>query len=90
MANNFVHMELNTTDPEKAKAFYGQLFPGWKLAGMQGAEDDYTLIAIENGVGGGIMKHPMPGAPSIWSECMVWIDSITSSAGRCCAGSRCR
>ena len=23
----------------------------------------------------------MPGAPSIRSECMVWIESITSSAG---------
>ena len=23
----------------------------------------------------------VPGAPSIWSECIVWIESITSSAG---------
>ncbi len=30
MANPFVHVELNTTDIEKAKTFYGQLF-NWKL-----------------------------------------------------------
>jgi predicted enzyme related to lactoylglutathione lyase len=28
MANPFVHVELNTTDPAKAKAFYGKLFDG--------------------------------------------------------------
>ena len=26
MANAFVHVELNTTDVEKSKAFYGKLF----------------------------------------------------------------
>ena len=30
MANPFVHVELSTTDPAKAKSFYGQLFD-WKL-----------------------------------------------------------
>jgi len=34
MANPFVHVELNATDPEKAKAFYGKLF-AWKLEDMQ-------------------------------------------------------
>ena len=33
MANPFVHIELNTSDPEKAKSFYGSLFD-WKLADM--------------------------------------------------------
>ena len=28
MANPFVHVELNTTDPEEAKAFYRELFTG--------------------------------------------------------------
>lgn len=31
MGNPFVHVELNTTDREKAKAFYRGLFD-WKLA----------------------------------------------------------
>ena len=30
MANPFVHVELNTTDVSRAKAFYGKLFD-WKL-----------------------------------------------------------
>lgn len=30
MANPFVHVELNTTDPARAKEFYGKLF-AWKL-----------------------------------------------------------
>ena len=30
MGNPFVHVELNTTDVAKAKAFYGKLFD-WKL-----------------------------------------------------------
>jgi hypothetical protein len=66
MANNFVHIELNTTDPEKAKHFYGGLFPGWKLEDMPMPEGTYTMVRIENGIGGGMMKHPMPGQPSIW------------------------
>jgi predicted enzyme related to lactoylglutathione lyase len=65
MANTFVHLELNTTDPEKAKAFYGQLFGDWKLEATP-AVADYTMIRVANGIGGGIMKHPMPGQPSIW------------------------
>ena len=30
VANPFVHVELNTSDPEKAKAFYSKLFD-WQL-----------------------------------------------------------
>jgi predicted enzyme related to lactoylglutathione lyase len=66
MANNFVHIELNTTDPDKAKGFYGHLFPGWKLEDMPGSHGSYTMINIEKSTGGGIMKHPMEGQPSIW------------------------
>jgi uncharacterized protein len=66
MANAFVHMELNTTDPDKSKAFYGHLFSGWKLEDMVMPDGNYTMIRVEKGTGGGIMKHPMPGQPSIW------------------------
>ena len=65
MANPFVHIELNTTDPAKAKSFYGALFD-WQLEDMQMEMGTYTLIRVGNGTGGGIMKHPMPGQPSIW------------------------
>ena len=68
MANPFVHVELNTTDLAKAKAFYSKLFD-WKLEDMPGGESpagDYTLVKVGEGTGGGMMKHPMPGAPSAW------------------------
>jgi len=66
MANAFVHVELNTTDVEKSKAFYGKLFE-WKLEDMQMGDGlAYTMIGVGKGTGGGIMKHPTPGAPSTW------------------------
>jgi len=65
MANAFVHVELNTTDVDKAKSFYGQLFD-WKLQDSPMADGTtYTLISAGEGPGGGMMKHPM-GGPSIW------------------------
>jgi hypothetical protein len=42
MANPFVHVELNTTDVEKAKSFYSQMFD-WKMEDMNmGPSDTYT------------------------------------------------
>ena len=65
MANPFVHLELNTSDLEKAKGFYGKLFD-WQLEDMQGPFGTYTIIKVGEGTGGGMMKHPMPGAPTLW------------------------
>ena len=65
MANPFVHLELNTTDLEKAKAFYSQLFD-WKTQDMPMPQGTYTLIDVGGGTGGGMMAQPMPGAPSAW------------------------
>ena len=63
MANPFVHVELNTTDLGKAKEFYGALFD-WKMEDVPNM--DYTVINVGEGTGGGMMKHPVPGAPSSW------------------------
>ena len=66
MANPFVHIELATTDVAKAKSFYGKLFD-WQLEDMpMGDGATYTMVRVGDGTGGGIMKNPMPGAPSIW------------------------
>ncbi len=66
MTNPFVHVELNTTDLDKAKSFYTSLFD-WKLNDMpMGGSDTYTMIEVGEGTGGGMMKHPVPGAPSAW------------------------
>ena len=66
MANPFVHIELNTIDPEKARTFYSHLFD-WKLQDMDmGPSGTYTMIDVGNGTGGGLLKNPMPGVPSFW------------------------
>jgi predicted enzyme related to lactoylglutathione lyase len=68
MPNPFVHVELNTSDVAKAKDFYGKLF-AWKLddVPMGPGSESYTMIGVgDGGTGGGMMKHPMPGAQSAW------------------------
>lgn len=66
MGNPFVHVELNTTNVDKAKKFYGQLFD-WELEDVEmGPSGLYTMIKTGTGTGGGMLKHPMPGEPSTW------------------------
>jgi predicted enzyme related to lactoylglutathione lyase len=66
MANPFVHVELNTTDLTKAKSFYSGLFD-WNLTEIpMGPGAAYTMIGVGEGTGGGMMTHPVPGAPSAW------------------------
>src|SRR5215831_7863892 len=83
MANPFVHVELNTTDVEKAKTFYSQLF-GWEFNEVpMGPGETYTIIKVGEGTGGGILKNPMPGVPSFWLA-YVLVDDIgeaTKKAG---------
>src|ERR1700743_2960299 len=77
MANAFVHVELTTTDVEKAKAFYGKLFD-WKLQDVPLGDGTYTTIGVGQGTGGGIMKPPLPGAPSSWLA-YVSVDDIKAA-----------
>src|SRR5215813_8477182 len=81
MPNAFVHNELTTTDVDKAKAFYLGLFD-WKLEEMQmGPSGTYTMIKIGDKTAGGILKHPMPGEPSIWVPYML-VDEIKSATAK--------
>jgi predicted enzyme related to lactoylglutathione lyase len=77
MANPFVHVELNTTDVSKAKTFYGSLF-NWELEDVPMPGGTYTLIKVGEGTGGGLMKHPIPGAPSMWLA-YVLVDDIAAA-----------
>jgi uncharacterized protein len=77
MPNPFVHVELDTTDLEKAKAFYTKLFD-WKLESFPMPQGEYTMIRVGEGTGGGMMKHPVPDAPSTWLA-YVLVDDIESS-----------
>ena len=76
MANPFIHVELNTSDPEKAKAFYAKLFQ-WQLEEVPNPAvptGSYTMIKVGAGTGGGIMKQ-IPGGPSGWLA-YVEVDDI--------------
>ena len=87
MANPFVHVEVNTTDVDKAKRFYGQLFD-WQLEdvemgpggppGLLASKGRYTMIKPGTGTGGGMLKQPVPGAPSSW-QAYVAVEDIAAS-----------
>jgi predicted enzyme related to lactoylglutathione lyase len=81
MANPFVHVELATTDIEKAKKFYGQLFT-WKLEDMpMGPDLVYTMVQVGEGTGGGMMKQLIPNAPSAWLA-YVNVDDVKASTAK--------
>ncbi len=42
------------------------------------AHGTYTLIGVGEGTGGGMMQHPVPGAPSMWLP-YVAVDDIDAS-----------
>ena len=75
MANPFVHIELHTQDPEKAKSFYSKLFD-WTLEDYP--DMNYTIIQVGKGTGGGMMKSPMPDALPQWVP-YILVDDIAAS-----------
>jgi predicted enzyme related to lactoylglutathione lyase len=81
MANPFVHVELMSTDVNRSKEFYGKLFD-WKMQDMPNpATGTYTLINVGEGTGGGMMKNPMPGAPSSWMA-YVSVDDVKAATSK--------
>jgi uncharacterized protein len=81
MANPFVHVELASTDVEKAKSFYRSMFD-WQLKDEDmGGGMTYTMISVGEGTGGGMMSHPVPGAPSAWLA-YVLVDDITAATAK--------
>ncbi len=81
MPNPFVHVELNTTDVARAKAFYEKLFT-WKLKDEPMPEGyTYTMINVGKGTGGGMMKQLMPDTPSAWMP-YVLVDDIETATAR--------
>lgn len=79
MANPFVHVELNTADPTKAKAFYSKLFE-WQLEDIPNSavpNGNYTIINVGEGTGGGLMQQ-VPGGPSGWLS-YVGVDDVRAA-----------
>ena len=82
MPNPFVHVELNTPDPVRAKAFYAKLFQ-WQLEdapGTAASHGGYTMIKVGQGTGGGMMKQ-VPGGPSGWVA-YVEVDDIRAATDK--------
>ncbi len=75
----FVHMELATDDPARAKSFYKQLF-GWKLTDQKMPDGSvYTMFDTRaGGPGGGIMQKMMPDQPTAWLP-YVGVKSVKKS-----------
>lgn len=79
MPNPFVHVELNSSNPEKAKEFYSQLFD-WELEDVPNPimpNGKYTLVKVGQGTGGGIMQK-CEGGPVGWLA-YVAVDDIRAS-----------
>jgi predicted enzyme related to lactoylglutathione lyase len=83
MHNPFIHVELDTNNLPKAKAFYGKLF-NWKLKDMDmGPSGIYTLInAGKKGTGGGMVGDTRRGKSSAWMPYVLVkdIDAATKKA----------
>ncbi|HEX4576956.1 MAG TPA: VOC family protein [Edaphobacter sp.] len=79
MANPFCHVELASTDISKAKTFYTSLFD-WKITDndMGGDMIYSTFKPSDDSPGGGMMQHPVPGAPSAWLP-YVLVDEINAA-----------
>ena len=84
MTNSFVHVELNSPDPKRAKAFYTGLFQ-WQLEDVDDPvvpDHTYTMVKPGKGpgVGGGIMKK-VPNGPEGWLA-YVHVDDIRATTDK--------
>lgn len=80
MGNPFVHVELMSNDVARTKTFYGALF-NWTLEDMPIGEMTYTMIRVGEGTGGGMMKNPIPNAPSAWMA-YVGVDDVEAATAK--------
>ena len=81
MVNAFVHVELSTTDPGKAKAFYSKLF-SWKMEDVpMGPGMTYTMIRPGKSPEGGLMQSQVPNAPSFWLT-YVDVDDVKAATAK--------
>ncbi len=75
MPNPFIHIELQTQDLAKSKAFYSTLFH-WRLDDLPGMA--YTMVEVGDGTGGGMMQVKSPDAPSQWIP-FVAVDDVRAT-----------
>jgi predicted enzyme related to lactoylglutathione lyase len=79
MANSFCHIELHTSDVDKAKGFYGGLLD-WKLEDMPMGDTSYTMVSSGDETIGGMMTKPCDDAPTAWMPYILVEDVDGSTA----------
>jgi len=82
--NRFVWYELLTTDPDAAKAFYGDV-AGWTAQDVPMPGMTYTLLNVGDQQVGGLMATPPDalamGVPPCWTG-YVGVDDVDAAAGK--------
>jgi predicted enzyme related to lactoylglutathione lyase len=78
MPNPFIHIELQTQDLARAKAFYSAVFD-WRLDDIPGMQ--YTMIEVEEGTGGGMMQTKSRNTPSQWIP-FIEVDDVPGTTER--------
>jgi len=66
--HEFCHIEIPTTDIEKSKKFYADVF-GWKME--HDPKSDYWMFDAGGGIGGGFVNQPYIGSGTILPYIMV-------------------
>ena len=85
-SGEFCWNELNTSDPDAAKKFYGELF-GWQMDEMDMGDMKYTMFKAPGasegleGMGGGMMKSPLPEMPPFWLS-YVLVEDVAESLAK--------
>lgn len=75
--NRFCWYQLNTTDMDKAAAFYSEVF-GWKLESIKMGDKDERLFAAQGVPHAHYMNVPMEGVPSHWAS-YLRVDDVDAS-----------
>ncbi len=76
MPNRVGHFEIHSDNPERAVAFYTDVF-GWKITKWEGGQMEYWMIESGSreepgGINGGLMRRPCAApAPSQGSNAFV-------------------
>lgn len=80
MSNPFVHLELNTSDLDKAKKFYGEMF-GWEFTDNNMPTGVYSTFKPSTGPGGGIFSAPEYNGWGVY----VGVDDIKAATDKAAA-----
>lgn len=86
MAAPVVHFEIHANDPDRARAFYGDVF-GWTSNDVPGMEQGYWLLDTGKGDGPGIQggmlvrrgPAPQEGQPVNAFVCIISVEDLDAT-----------